>query len=439
MKGMLRYLLFSIVLIVNSFAEAISLIPTEKDKFLSPGSASPKREAPSFNEGYQDWGRILPDNKGGFAHVFLTFDPPDHETEFGLSLYFQTYEDILRKLDKDTRVTVVTFNEEQKVLFESLLEKWGLGDRCIEVFTYPEEKAKNFYHLYNWAEDFMEVIQNRDGTVTLVSSASDPMLSPYEMAHFLKTLYPELIKDVKVTDLYFQGGDIIVGREWVFIGYHTIEVNMRKFEVDESEIIRKFEELFGRPVKVIGDKDHLPILAHVDTYLTPLTSPGGDPVIVVADPSLAKAELEKWSPLQRERYLRIIAQKIYPKEFSIDPMATIDKVWEEIMSSFEQTYGKSLQGFLDYIAKKLQEEGFQVIRIPIIPYDGYLTLYNNVEIEDTTSKRVVYLPVYGIPLDSMATATYEGLGYKVIPINFVHALNCGGGVQCRLQVLQRYF
>lgn len=105
---------------------------------------------------------------------------------------------------------------------------------------------------------------------------------------------------------------------------------------------------------------------------------------------------------------------------------------------------------LDIYAEQLEAAGFAVRRIPYLDtHDGSdwqlpILSYNNVLVEnyrdkDGTEHHVVTMPTYDIPpLDEVAQAVYEELGFVVIPVRgFVASATDAGALHCMVKVLNR--
>jgi N-dimethylarginine dimethylaminohydrolase len=90
---------------------------------------------------------------------------------------------------------------------------------------------------------------------------------------------------------------------------------------------------------------------------------------------------------------------------------------------------------LDHVAETLRRKGFRVHRTPLVTTEqeyAWITYNNNV-----ISGKTIFLPTYGIDLDARATALYESLGFRVVPVDVRGLYRLGGTLRCLMHVLRR--
>jgi hypothetical protein len=94
----------------------------------------------------------------------------------------------------------------------------------------------------------------------------------------------------------------------------------------------------------------------------------------------------------------------------------------------------------DRVAAILISEGIAVVRVPVVvlPGAGSYVTYTNALFDRDTAGPVVYLPTYRLPaLDARATAIYEALGYRVVPIDVSTVYTLNGSLGCLVNVMER--
>ncbi|MBI2264965.1 MAG: hypothetical protein HYU64_07310, partial [Armatimonadetes bacterium] len=105
----------------------------------------------------------------------------------------------------------------------------------------------------------------------------------------------------------------------------------------------------------------------------------------------------------------------------------------------------NIQHDFDMYAQTLQNEGYQVLRVPHAepgPFSSYIS-YNNCLMEqfkreDGTEVKRVFLPQYGVQrLDTMATETWQSIGFEVIPMPLASLAARWGALRCISQWLDR--
>jgi len=94
----------------------------------------------------------------------------------------------------------------------------------------------------------------------------------------------------------------------------------------------------------------------------------------------------------------------------------------------------------DHVAELLVARGFHVTRVPVVvlPGAGSYVTYTNALFDRDARGPVVYLPTYALPaLDAAATRVYEGLGYRVVPIDVSSIYTLNGSLGCLVNVMDR--
>jgi hypothetical protein len=204
-----------------------------------------------------------------------------------------------------------------------------------------------------------------------------------------------------------------------------------------------FKGRYGKDIVMMGDDDpdtaavEKPATFHIDMGVTPIN----DDTVLVGSPAMAIEEIGKWSKdkynaanksLQQETGLRgDILKNILRHNREEDPD---DSSVMRIQNNFESQ------------VKRLESLGKNIIRLPYLEGDRYsaspwITYGNCIQQDfsrpDGTHVKNVFLPVYGIPLDEVATKTYESQGFEVIPLPLAAFTSLAGAIRCMSNYLGR--
>jgi len=352
--------------------------------------------------------KILSDNQGKIQHI--VFQIPESKNNYFWSVSLNYFQLILQELDSKAKVTIITDSQRySERLSEMIKNEWNIRNP-IRMLVIPESEEK----LSPWGQDGYVVVKNKGRGITLVAPVSK------RHSTVLKTLsetYPYMTS--VISDMDFDGGNIVSNDRYVFTGYSLIEEN-NKLGLDEQEIIQRLEKMFGKEVIVIGDKNHRAPFAHIDMYLTPI----GERTLLLGDSKLAVYLLLKADNSS------ITDSPILKKQIELN-------LSEDIFEALER------------VKDKLESQGFQVIRVPYLgvtystqilhgQWACFIT-YNNVLIEEKGNEKVVYLPIYGIEsLDKKAIEIYESLGFKVKEVEVgLGITKFGGSIRCLSKIIER--
>lgn len=204
-----------------------------------------------------------------------------------------------------------------------------------------------------------------------------------------------------------------------------------------------FKGKYGKEIVVMGNDDpdtdavEKPATFHVDMGVTPLDNN----TVLVGSPQFAMDEISKWSKaqydganksLQKETGLRgDILSKILSHNKEKDPD---DSSVMRIQNNFESQ------------VKTLEAQDKNIIRLPYLEGNGsastpWITYGNcimqNFTRQDGTAVKNVFLPVYGIPLDDVATKIYQDQGFEVIPLQLAAFTSLAGAIRCMSNYLGR--
>lgn len=322
----------------------------------------------------------------------------------------------------------------------------GTWPERISFIDMPAEKPMTM-----WTQDPFLVLGAPGGqsATTLLASKSFARAGDSEMAERIAgyTGYRLL-----VSDLDFEGGNIVSDERFILIGANTIHQNAVRLNNSEVEIARLFEQELGRPVLVIGPFPQ-PI-AHLDMMITPL----GDGRMLVAD-STSGADIAGQA-LRDDPESVAAFERFCEARFFGSPEITEVHGKDGQSLSAPEVEGKSVEmiarsrtigPLLDGVAASLERFGYQVERIPLLfggpestgrdsSRDTLLATYpmltyNNVLITQSD----VWLPRYGWPaMDQAATERWKDLGFSPHPVEgLTISAMYGGALRCAVKVLER--
>jgi hypothetical protein len=262
--------------------------------------------------------------------------------------------------------------------------------------------------------------------------------------------------ELRDSELYFEGGNLVSDRRRVLIGANTIRYNALELGTSEGEVVLRFELELGRPVLVLGPVPQ-PV-SHIDMAVTPL----GEGRVAVADPArgaaIAEGQLEE-DPAAVEAFERSCEEEFFghPDIRQIASGAGVVErpaVVGRTRAMIERSRRRAPA--LDGVSDALARAGYEVERIPFLfggpqlrsesevpsePLrpDYPMLTYNNVIVEQDVEGPIVYLPQYGWPaMDSAAARAWSAIGFDPRPIEgLTVSAMYGGALRCSVKVLER--
>jgi hypothetical protein len=335
-----------------------------------------------------------------------------------------------------------------------------------------------------WPRDPFTFARDRNGATVLVAR---PNLQPgreadAEMARALATsISPELARrwgGVSWTEaaIPFHNGQHLATPERLWVSIHSLEVRALELLGEDRVPVESFAtaagvdrylravdgaarelgELFGRQVEIVHPlpTDGPPAVRgremrrlgggagyDLDSWLTLLPGPGGDPRALVADPSAGLALIdrlgdEEWRGL-RQAY--DLAPQSKPLRRSLE-------------EALRGNPGRPLGEFLDLVAEHLVSKGLEVKRLPllVVPvslvrdarglrHEHFFITWNNVVVEHRSGSVVAEGFASSIPSgDRAAQEIFASLGadLKLLP-PLVESVILTGGYRCASNHLRR--
>lgn len=345
---------------------------------------------------------VLADCHGALREIALHYVP-----NFAEELA-STYDDLFAALPIDVQVQVICSSSEAVEAFKA---HWGAAERengrCVEVINVDRP-------ITAWA---------RDRRVARVTADAQPagaiiprdcrdygddyrndLFVPYLLEHGGLSLPGE------DTFVHIEGGNIVANGRHIFVGANVIEDN-EALGNDAATVKRELLRILGRPYVLVGNEDQRAPWRHVDMYLTPID----DHTVLVASTAVADMLLSSRTGL-------------------IDQLAGV-LAPEDCVGLLTRRSNR-----FEAIAAQLTEYGYDVVRLPALadPGEEWMVTYNNVLMEERDGQRIVYMPVYDLPvLDQAAEAVYRSLGFEVHTIDVSQVFQHGGAVRCLVNVLSR--
>jgi hypothetical protein len=387
--------------------------------------------------------KIVSSAHGQIKHILLCY-PAYADGEYS---YKQVYENLFAKLPKTTRLTILTHPSVTDDLKEALTEA-----RAYHRATIVE--APEFLNFLVWAEDpyvAVKDVSSVTGTTYLVE--------PFTFTRTGDALIAELVADATriqsvQSPLYFQGGNVLIGDDFIFIG------------ADYPENTKNVIEQYGNII--------VPENVEINEFVKSLYSQTFDP-----HRELFYIATELTVPQYEARPITINGEEwteeIYLGTGTKQPIFHIDmfislagrdcngkyRLLVGSPTEADKILGRSpiihaMAEIFDDVASKLQGMGFEVIRNPLpltyvdypdIKYRAwYFATANNCLVQiDKHYGNHVWLPTYGhgdwedlAAIDAENKRIWESLDFVVHELADFHpfAQNLGS-VHCIKKYLDR--
>lgn len=355
----------------------------------------------------------------------------------------------------------------------------AVASKRIRFVALPEESSTTI-----WPQDPFLVLEDGRGGVRLLASKTFTRADDRVIAEHLAE-YLDI--ELDVSDLLFEGGNIVADDEHVFIGGDTVAANVEALGDTWQTVISRFRKELGREVVVLGTVGQ-PI-AHLDMILTPL----GEGRLLVADAG--------WGARLAEESLKTMQADVDAFERQCERMFFGHPAIREVHDADGKVVrpvpvaGQTTRAIaesrvvapgLDELAQALTDHGYTVERVPFLfahpgrsgtsstdsvardgdggtpstpapagglpeepddeddPFSskgiGYPVLtYSNVLMETGAAARTVYLPQYGFrALDRAAARVWRDLGWRVEPVGgLTTSAMHRGSLRCCVKVLRR--
>ena len=318
------------------------------------------------------------------------------------AITLEAHSALLKSIGSRAQVLVVVSDRAQESLFLDLLDP---APRLRARLRF----AHTHYGISIWARDRYVVTERRGvRTVLLPDARSVRMDRRGDLEFARRSLSLDANARLLPTQLAFEGGDLVMGREIALIGAGTIRDNQQRWRGDLDAVVDEFEYLLERRVIVLGEDQSRRPHDHADMYVHLLD----DRTALVGDPLLAVKLWQAMHERAADRY----------------QLGALGWPREEVQRDAARLY--------EPIVEELRSEGLRVIRVPALHADALFS-WTNAVTETRAGVRHAYVPCYGLPsLDAAAHRVWRGAGFKVHPIAARAAALEGGAVRCLTNVVR---
>lgn len=366
--------------------------------------------------------RLVSSIHGAIKTILLTlppwiFFPKEKPKEVGIiEKYTTAFEAIISTLPLDTEIIILTHKRTEARLYQ-WLEKFGVEDRTAAVF------AEDNLSFTMWAEDAFCICKEVNGKQSVfIEPLHFNRADDKEIADMLALTRPHW--EQREVPLYFQGGNILIGDDFWFIGgdYLQESINLGLVKpTNNSPSLEIIKKVFS---KYIDDTREL------ITIKSQFSIPEESIRCIKINGELWSEILYRGNkpntiqPLFHIDMFLSLAGKNKNGIYTIlvgDPKMASQLLGEELPEG-------AMQETFDDIAMQLLAKGFNVIRNPMpLIYDDddvekirywYFATGNNVIVQDTP--KIVWLPTYGYDewenlsiTDNKNKEIWEALGYEV--------------------------
>jgi hypothetical protein len=276
-------------------------------------------------------------------------------------------------------------------------------------------------------------VWTQDGSKPL-SSSSPAAATPAVKVH---PVYDATIEALKATQklsviqslFKFEGGNVIVGERNLFIGTTDVYQNMNRLHCSRKEILAALEQEFGLPVIEIGGG--MPEQNGAISYPSQQDYHIDLSMALVYDHVKKKEVVLLESP---EKFVNYLADKPESSFRSKEERYFLNLIRDGQLSSMTAV---NRQGYLDAVGKKLESEGYEVLRIPGYNEDAQKMInFTNA----IFSGRNAIIPETGFTeLDESYKKILSSMGYKtIVSMKLVQEMKkMQGGIRCFSETYRR--
>jgi hypothetical protein len=349
---------------------------------------------------------LLPEASRPMAEVVLHYVPEAYP------LVEDSYADFLRALHPSVRVVLVLPRGLSTAQRRQLHERLAALDASLPARVQQVEAEGP---ITTWSKDrALVTAPPRPGAAARLLVASEPpkvwrqryndWRTPSALAAASHGRY-----EVRVAPIDMDAGDFAIEDGTVIIDTNLLDKNRHRGIGNVIELRKRVSAWLRMPAVVLGQEPGDTPRHHLAMYMAPL----GGKKVLVGDPRPAQA---------------IVGDDFEPGEASVETGMPLRADFSEAMTRR-----------FDRAADELRRYGYEVVRIPNVPFDHktYLS-YTNGVFEQRDGERIAYMPVYGIDtLDRAARDVYESLGWTVRTVRVRKAYPHHGTIGCLVNILAR--
>ncbi len=306
------------------------------------------------------------------------------------------------------------------------------------------------WELNSWAQDWSKPLEGRAGVLVPTGAEVDGKIAVTKLNSHLGDSFKFIS-----SPLYFDGGDVVVGKDHVFLGANSIESNMRALRISRDEAINALSAEFSKPVIEFSNRGQA-ISFHADLAMAVVRDLNTKREVILLESVELTAKLlfknkrgfsRSAKHSDESTILKIFSQS---KEDAKNLNASERSLYESLMSQGLENL-RAHEEALDNMASEFLALGYDVRRIPGLCLEPkildnlnkdsayehfqYLSWANVVVSQDT-----VLVPDLGLPvMDDYVNKVFKKIGYKnIVPMKFNRESLCrNGGTRCAIQTFRQ--
>ena len=337
--------------------------------------------------------RILSDCDGTMEHIVIQYVKEADE------ITKSVYRDLISQLPDDIRITLIC--KDQDDVNQFLKSSGFRSDRFEKVIVSHDMTC--------WSRDRWLALTDPEGSpgTTLLIPYKENAMERWKersgdarIAYDIKNAYDDEVW-VEKSNLLFDGGDFVCDKETVFVSPNVL---VRNPGFSNQQIEGILERKLGKHIVLLANaREH-----HAGMYIMPISNKR----VIVGDPKLAITLIKSQKGNGYEELLNALPKNI-----------------DDVQKSF------------DSIADTCKEHNYEIIRIPVLPYNDMRTYITplNVIINTENKTNVVYMPVISGAdvLNDYSEKVWESCGYAVKPVDCTSSYKYSGSLRCLVNVLKR--
>ncbi len=336
--------------------------------------------------------RLISDAHGALADICIQY-----RQDFNPSV-IETISDLCGGLADDVCIRIIVEKRSEFEFLKDELVRRGvfrLGRLSVVVTGFP---------ITPWARDRFGALKSGQKPVIAVPPARSIMPglrgNDERVPEILAASLPGAV--CLPLPFMFEGGDLLADEENAFIAANCLARNSPENLDNRPGLLRRMEGVLKKRLIVIGDTQEDVPDHHICMFLTPF----GDKRVAIADPVLG-LELYRRNPAGEAVDIETDTAKFEP--------------------------------FLNVI-RCMEQQGFKVVHVPFLltRTPRVYVSYNNVILERRGNRKILYMPVYGVPaLDRAAGEVFEGEGWQVVPVRVSKLYRHTGSLRCQVGIISR--
>ncbi|WP_298418602.1 hypothetical protein [uncultured Kordia sp.] len=388
---------------------------------------------------------IVSSVEGKMSKIFLTI-PKYAILDQNNNPYWNAYSDLILQLPEYTNFFIMTHEA-----VENELKDWLEANNIIDRATV--QSLPNHLHFSVWAEDGHAITKDANGSTFFAQPFSFPRYADGLLARYASNVsdfenYP--------APLYFQGGNILIGDNFFFIGadypknsldYVGKVIIPENGESDEALIKRLYKTYLDTSKELYYVGSQIPVPSQRTERITVDGDPNWHQLLYFGNKEGTVQPL-----FHIDMFISLAGRNAAGKYQILvgDPKMAAELI------NFPESLKYAMVNVFDNIAAQLSRNpDFEVIRnpLPLVYIDDeskkervwYFATSNNCLVENTKHNKTVWLPTYGhgnwkrlVRTDLANAKIWQRLGYKVKMLEDFHPFTENlGAVHCISKYLER--